>query len=130
MSRSYRHSPFIGMTTAESEKDDKRRARRNLRHREKHTEEPVNKHEVSCVWTFAEKRIDRVDILKTMAKLVGSDENKSLTKDQSIVLSFLMIKTQGGAKPIASEDDIPQDLRVIIFPDGKNEFRADGVRMP
>ena len=79
---------------------------------------------------FAERKIDRIDVLKTMAKLVGSDEDKSLTKDQSIVLSFLMVKTQGGAKPIASEDDIPKDLRVILFPSGQTEFRADGVRMP
>jgi hypothetical protein len=42
---------------------------------------------------FAEKRIDRLDVLKTMAKLVGSDEDKSLTKDQSVVLSFLMVKS-------------------------------------
>jgi hypothetical protein len=48
-----------------------------------------------------------------MAKLVGSDENKSLTKDQSIVLSFLMIKTQGGAKPIASADAITDFLSTI-----------------
>ena len=61
MTRSRRHSPFIGMTTAESEKDDKRRARRNLRHREKHTEEPVNKHEVSCVWTFAKDGRQEID---------------------------------------------------------------------
>jgi hypothetical protein len=79
---------------------------------------------------FAERRIDRLDVLKTMAKLVGSDEDKSLTKDQSIVLSFLMLKTQGGAKPIASEDEIPKDLRVILFPTGQTEFRADGLRMP
>lgn len=52
MSRSRRHSPYTSLTTCHSEKDDKRIARRRLRQREKHTEGPVDKREVSNVWNF------------------------------------------------------------------------------
>jgi hypothetical protein len=61
MSRSRRHSPFIGMTTAQSEKDDKRLARRRLRQRDKRTEGPVDKREVSEVWTFDKDGRQQID---------------------------------------------------------------------
>jgi hypothetical protein len=58
MSRSYRHTPIMGMTCKESEKKDKRHARRRLRRLLKTS--PVSEdtvlpllREVSNVWAFA-----------------------------------------------------------------------------
>ena len=61
MSRSHRHSPFMGITCCRSEKDDKRLARRRLRQRQKQTEELVDKHEVSEVWTFGKDGRQQID---------------------------------------------------------------------
>lgn len=53
MSRSRRHSPFMGVTTAKTEKQDKRLARKRVRAREKLEQRLVDKREVSNVWLFA-----------------------------------------------------------------------------
>ena len=58
MSRSRRHTTIVGITTADSEKDDKRQANQNLRHavrRALRTEAEVipAMREVSNVWLFA-----------------------------------------------------------------------------
>jgi hypothetical protein len=56
MSRSYRHSPFIGHTTATSEKQDKVAAHRRLRRMTTtHLFDDVLPHirEISNVWSFA-----------------------------------------------------------------------------
>jgi len=60
MSRSRRHTPIMGVTTAESEKQDKRRANRALRRtvktvllKEPEADVIPTLEEVSDIWSFA-----------------------------------------------------------------------------
>lgn len=58
MSRSWRRTPIFGITTAESEHDDKRRANRAFRAAERKAaasgeEMPLDLREVSDVWAHA-----------------------------------------------------------------------------
>ena len=58
MSRSRRRTPIVGITTADSEKDDKRQANQNLRHAVRRAlrtgaEVIPTLRDVSDVWTFA-----------------------------------------------------------------------------
>jgi outer membrane cobalamin receptor len=61
VSRSRRHTPIFGHTTAESEKDDKRKANRRLRRKARAGQLDVRLREVSDVWTFEKdgKRYDK-----------------------------------------------------------------------
>lgn len=62
MSRSRKRTPVCGMTTAHSEKEDKRRANRKLRRRVARA--PANApalREVSNVWTMAKDGKQRFD---------------------------------------------------------------------
>jgi predicted GNAT superfamily acetyltransferase len=70
MSRSYRHTPVTGITTARSEKDDKRQAHRNLRAATRAALETVMAQgeavfpvmrEVSDVYSFAKDTKKRFD---------------------------------------------------------------------
>jgi hypothetical protein len=68
MSRSRRKTPVAGLTTAESEKQDKRRANRRLRRRVRAIlpAEPdavlPDLREVSCVWAFDKDGKRRFDL--------------------------------------------------------------------
>lgn len=66
MSRSRRKSPYTGLTTAESDKDDKRRAHRALRRAEKDAlrrgaETHPRLREVSNAYTFAKDGKQEID---------------------------------------------------------------------
>jgi hypothetical protein len=52
MARSYRRTPKLGVTTAESEKDDKRQANRCLRRKVRQGKLYLTLREVSNVWAF------------------------------------------------------------------------------
>lgn len=57
MSRSFRHTPVAGITTAQSEKDDKRRANRRIRsvnrQRVRAGLDPLDRRQLSSPWGFA-----------------------------------------------------------------------------
>ncbi len=82
MSRSYRHSPFRGITTARSEKYDKREANQALRAASRSTLRRCSNYddllmpvmrEVSNVWTFAKDgkmRMTKANYGQYFAKLM------------------------------------------------------------
>lgn len=61
MSRSYRKRPFSGITTAETEKDDKRRANRKLRRKVKRGDLDLTIRDVSNIWSFDKDGKSRFD---------------------------------------------------------------------
>jgi len=72
MSRSYRKSPFIGITCCDSEKDDKRIANRKLRKAVKKSIlvgcEPPLMREISEVWMFGKDGRQMVSDKKWLRK--------------------------------------------------------------
>lgn len=52
MARSYRRTPILGITTAESEKQDKRRAKRYLRRKVRQGKLYLTLRDVSNGWAF------------------------------------------------------------------------------
>ncbi|RSK45769.1 hypothetical protein EI293_00940 [Hymenobacter perfusus] len=53
MARSYRHTPIMAVTTAASEKQDKRQANRLLRRKVRQGKVCLTLREVSNVWAFS-----------------------------------------------------------------------------